>query len=112
MFLTNLNVTTSFPNIYVSVGSLKSSSGTSMDMALTTSFFQNFGTTVATVGTEVNVYSNLTTSNNYCMIGYINAPNNPSYGLYQFTFNFNSPLNSLQYSSLVIEYFKQPDITP
>jgi hypothetical protein len=110
MYLTNLNKALS--NIWISVGSLRSSSGSSMDMALTTSFFQNFGTSVASIGTEVNVYSNLTTTNNYCMIGYINSPDSPAYGLYTFTFYFNAPLSSSLYSSLVVKYYKNPSATP
>ena len=110
MYLTNLNK--AFANIWVNIGSLRSSSGTSMDMTLTTSFFQNFGTSATAMGNEVNVYSNLTTSNNYCMIGYISAPNNPSYGLYTFTFYFNGPLTSLNYSSLVVKWYNDTAATP
>jgi len=63
-------------------------------------------------GTELNVYSNLTSSNNYSMIGYISAPDNPSYGLYTFTFYFNGPLTSNNYSSLVVSYYNDPTAAP
>ena len=55
---------------------------------------------------------NLSTTGNYRMIGYINAPFNPSYGLYDFTFYFNGPGTSSQYSSLVIHYYKTPGASP
>jgi len=64
------------------------------------------------MGLEVNVYSGLTTTNNYMMMGYINCPDSPSYGLYTFTFYFNSPNFTNQYSSLVIVYYKNPTASP
>jgi hypothetical protein len=110
MYLTNVNK--AIANIWVSIGTLSSSSGSSMSMAVGNGYFQNFGTSAVAMGTEINVYSNLTTTNNYCMIGYISAPNNPSYGLYVFTFYFNSPLNSLNYSSLVVKWYNNSAATP
>jgi hypothetical protein len=109
MFLTNVNK--AIATIYCNIGTLSSSSS-SMSMPLTSSFFANFGTSVDALNNKVNVYSNLTTSNNYCMIGYISAPDVPSYGLYDFTFYFNSPLTGSSYSSLVVRYYKTTGITP
>ena len=110
LYLTNVD--SNLSNIWSSVGSLRSSGGASMDMALTTSYFQNFGTSVAAVGTEVNVYSNLTTANSYVMSMNISAPDNPSFGLYVINFYFNAPLNPSQYSSMTVNYYKDPSATP
>ena len=77
-----------------------------------TGFICETGTSAVTMGNKINVYSNLTTSNNYCMVGYISAPNNPLYGLYTFTFYFNDPTNSLNYSSLVITYYLHAGAIP
>jgi hypothetical protein len=77
-----------------------------------TGFICETGTSAVIMGNKINVYSNLTTSNNYCMVGYISAPNNPLYGLYTFTFYFNGPTNSLNYSSLVITYYLHAGAIP
>jgi hypothetical protein len=110
MYLTNVNK--NLANVWVSIGTLSSATGSSMTMSVGNGYFQNFGTSVTAVGNEWNVYSNLTTTSNYCMIGYINSPDSPAYGLYSFTFYFNAPTTSSQYSSLVVNYYKNPSATP
>lgn len=40
------------------------------------------------------------------------CPENPSYGLYTFTFYFNGPKSTVNYSSLVVKYYKKTGVTP
>jgi hypothetical protein len=110
MYLTNVNK--NFANIWVNIGTLSSQTGSSMSMAVGNGYYQNFGTSSVAMGSERNVYSSLSTSSNYSMIGYISAPNNPSYGLYTFAFYFNAPTTGLNYSSLVVKYYNDPAATP
>ena len=83
-----------------------------MSMNVGNGYFQNFGTSAVAMGTEINVYSNLTTSNNYVMTMYISAPDNPSYGLYVINIYFNGPTSSLKYSNMTVNYYKDPTATP
>jgi hypothetical protein len=110
LYLTNVNK--NFANIWSNIGTLSSSSGASMSMAVGNGYFQNFGTSIATMDTEIMVYSNLITSNNYAMTMYISAPNNPSYGLYVINIYFNAPTSSLNYSNMTVNYYKDPTATP
>lgn len=110
LYLTNVNK--NFANIWSNIGTLNSSGGASMTMAVGNGYFQNFGTAAIAMGTEMNVYSNLTTSNNYVMTMYISAPENPSYGLYVINIYFNGPTSSLKYSNMTVNYYKDPTATP
>jgi hypothetical protein len=110
LYLTNVNK--NFANIWSNIGTLGSSVGTSMSMNVGNGYFQNFGTSAVAMGTEMNVYSNLTTSNNYVMTMYISAPDNPSYGLYVINIYFNGPTSSLKYSNMTVNYYKDPTATP
>jgi hypothetical protein len=111
LFLTNVNK--NIGQIWVSVGTLKSSGGTSMAMDLGgNSFFQNFGTDVTAMGNQRAVQDVLVTTTDYSMRGYISAPFFPSYGLYVFTFYFNSPRNPAKYSSLVVRRYFQTGVSP
>ena len=110
LYLTNVNK--NFANIWSNIGTLNSSGGASMSMAVGNGYFQNFGTAAIAMGTEMNVYSNLTTSNNYVMTMYISAPENPSYGLYVINIYFNGPTSSLKYSNMTVNYYKDPTATP
>ena len=109
LFLTN--VSSNLYNIWSSVGSLKSAGSSAMDMSLTQDYSRNFGTATASVGTEVKAY-NLTQTNNYVMTMYISAPDNPSFGLYVINFYFNGPLYTTLYSSMTVNYYKDPSATP
>jgi hypothetical protein len=91
ILLTNVNQT--FQNIWL-VGS---------------GFFQNFGLATTAQNNEVTLHETATTTDKYSMTGYITA-DNPSYGLYRFTFYFNDPSNGNNYSSLVIKYYKDPSV--
>jgi hypothetical protein len=110
LYLTNVNK--NIPTILSNIGTLNSSGGASMSMAVGNGYFQNFGTAAVAMGTENNVYSNLTTSNNYVMTMYISAPDNPSYGLYVINIYFNGPTSSLNYSNMTVNYYKDPTATP
>ncbi len=110
LYLTNVN--SNLANIWSAVGSLSSSAGSSMSMSTGNGYFQNFGTAAISMGTELNAYSNLTTSNNYVMTMYISSPDSPAFGLYVINFYFNSPTNSLRYSNMTVNYYKDPTATP
>jgi hypothetical protein len=109
LYLTN---NSNLANIWSAVGSLRSTTGTSMDMSVGNGYFQNFGTAAISMGTELNAYSNLTTSNNYVMTMYISSPDSPAFGLYVINFYFNSPITSAKYSSMTVNYYKDPTATP
>jgi len=109
LYLTNVNK--NIPTILSNIGTLNSSGGASMSMTVFPSYIQNFGTAAVTMGTEMNVYSNLSTPNNYVMTMYISAPDNPSYGLYVINIYFNGP-SSLNYSNMTVNYYKDPTATP
>ncbi len=110
LYLTNVNK--NFANIWSNIGTLSSSVGTSMSMAVGNGYFQNFGTATVAMGSEKNVYSNLSTTSNYLMTMYISAPNNPSYGLYVINIYFNAPTSLLNYSNMTVNYYKDPTATP
>ena len=110
LYLTNVNK--NIPNIFSNIGTLSSANGSSMNMAVGNGYFQNFGTAAVVMGTEMNVYSNLSTSNNYVMTMYISAPDNPSYGLYVINIYFNVPTNGLNYSNMTVNYYKDPTAAP
>jgi hypothetical protein len=110
LYLTNVNK--NITNIWSNIGTLGSSVGTSMSMNVGNGYFQNFGTSAVAMGTEMNVYSSLSTSSNYVMTMYISAPNNPSYGLYLINIYFNAPTSSLNYSNMTVNYYKDPTATP
>ena len=110
LYLTNVNK--NIPNILSNIGTLSSSGAASMSMAVGNGYFQNFGTAAVAMGTEMNVYSNLSTSNNYVMTMYISAPDNPSYGLYVINIYFNGPTSSLNYSNMTVNYYKDPTAAP
>ena len=110
LYLTNVNK--NIPNILSNIGTLSSSGAASMSMAVGNGYFQNFGTAAVAMGTEMNVYSNLSTSNNYVMTMYISAPDNPSYGLYVINIYFNAPISLLNYSNMTVNYYKDPTATP
>ncbi len=110
LYLTNVNK--NFANIWSNIGTLSSSGSSSMNMAVGSGYFQNFGTAAVAMGSEKNVYSNLSSSNNYAMTMYISAPDNPSYGLYVINIYFNGPTNSLNYSNMTVNYYKDPTATP
>jgi hypothetical protein len=110
LYLTNVNK--NFANIWSNIGTLSSSGGASMNMAVGSGYFQNFGTAAVAMGSEKNVYSNLSSSNNYAMTMYISAPDNPSYGLYVINIYFNAPTSSLSYSNMTVNYYKDPTATP
>jgi hypothetical protein len=110
LYLTN--VSSNLSEIWSSVGSLKSTGSSSMEMISSSGYFINFGTSTALVGTEVNAYSGLVNPNNYVMSMYISAPDSPSFGLYVINFYFNSPLTSNVYSSMTVNYYKNPMAAP
>ena len=110
LYLTNVN--SNLANIWSAVGSLSSSAGSSMSMSIGNGYFQNFGTSQISMGTELNAYSNLTTTSNYVMNMYISSPDSPAFGLYVINFYFNSPTTSSQYSSMTVNYYKDPTATP
>ena len=110
LYLTNVNK--NIPNIFSNIGSLSSTIGSSMSMGVGNGFFQNFGTSSVAMGSEMNVYSSLSTSSNYVMTMYISAPDNPSYGLYVINIYFNGPTNGLNYSNMTVNYYKDPTATP
>ena len=95
LYLTNVNK--NFANIWLNFGSGN---------------FYNFGTGVAAMGNEVNVFSNLITSSNHQLQVYISAPNNPSYGLYVINIYFNYPTSPLNYSNMTVNYYKDPTAAP
>jgi hypothetical protein len=115
------NITGNIGFITSNIGTLSSSGGSSMDMVLTSGYSRNFGTDVSSIGfpaliggpagTPKLVYTS-TTTNNYSMIGYISAPNNPSFGLYVFTIYLNSPSVTNNYSSIVVKRYLNPSATP
>jgi hypothetical protein len=110
LYLTNVNK--SLANIWSNAGSLSSSTGASMSMSIGNGYFQNFGTANIAMGSELNVYSNLSSSNNYVMTMYISSPDSPAYGLYVINIYFNNPTNSSTYSSMTVNYYKDPSANP